>query len=132
MFVPLTPLEFRSRAERLYGRKIGVIDGQKRFTYAEFGERSRRLATAVRSLGVRPGQVVSFITYNTHHLLEAYYGVLQAEAILNPVNIRLHPKEISFILNHGECQVLFFHKDFAPMVDAMRGEIGRASCRERV
>ncbi|MGH2363020.1 MAG: AMP-binding protein, partial [bacterium] len=123
MFVPVTPLEFRSRAERLYGRKIGVIDGQKRFTYAEFGERSRRLATATRSLGVRPGQVVSFMTYNTHHLLEAYYGVLQAEAILNPINIRLNPKEISFILNHGECQVLFFHKDFAPMVDAMRGEL---------
>jgi len=123
MFVPVTPLEFRSRAERLYGRKIGVIDGQKRFTYAEFGERSRRLATAIRSLGVRPGQVVSFMTYNTHHLLEAYYGVLQAEAILNPINIRLNPKEISYILNHGECQVLFFHKDFAPMVDAMRGEL---------
>jgi fatty-acyl-CoA synthase len=123
MFVPLTPLEFRSRAERLFGRKIGVIDGQKRFTYAEFGERSRRLATAIRSLGVRPGQVVSFITYNTHHLLEAYYGALQAEAILNPINIRLNPREISYILNHGECQALFFHRDFAPMVEAMRGEL---------
>ena len=123
MFVPVTPLEFRSRAEKLYGRKIGVIDGTKRFTYAEFGERSRRLATAIRSLGVRPSQVVSLITYNTHHLLEAYYGVLQAEAILNPINIRLNPREIAYILNHAETQVLVFHKDFAPMVDAMRGEL---------
>ncbi len=37
MFVPLTPLEFRTRAERLFGGKVGVIDGQARFTYAEFG-----------------------------------------------------------------------------------------------
>jgi len=120
MFVPLTPLEFRRRAERLFGRKIGVIDGQERLTYAEFGDRSRRLATAVTGLGIQPGQVVSFITYNTHHLLEAYYGVLQARAVLNPINIRLHPQEISYILNHAECRVLFFHSDFTPMVQEMR------------
>lgn len=120
MFVPLSPLEFRRRAERIYGRKVGVIDGLKRFTYAEFGERSRRLASALTGLGVHPGQVVSFITYNTHHLLEAYYGVLQAGAVLNPINIRLAPQEITYILNHAECRVLFFHRDFSPLVQAMR------------
>jgi len=123
MFVPLSPLEFRRRAERLYGRKIGVVDGLKRFTYAEFGQRSRRLATALVGLGIRPGQVVSFITYNTHHLLEAYYGVLQAGAVLNPINIRLNPQEITFILNHAECRALFFHRDFTPLVQAMRDNL---------
>jgi fatty-acyl-CoA synthase len=101
MFVPLTPLEFRTRAERLFGSKVGVIDGEKRFTYAEFGDRSRRLAGALVSLGVKPGDVVSFLTYNTHHLLEAYFGVLQAGCVLNPLNIRLHPREIAYILNHA-------------------------------
>lgn len=120
MFVPMTPLEFRRRAERLFGGKIGVIDGLKRFTYAEFGERSRRLAAALVRLGIRPGEVVSFITYNTHHLLEAYYGVLQAGAVLNPINIRLNPQEIAYILNHAGCRVLCFHRDFTPMVEAMR------------
>jgi fatty-acyl-CoA synthase len=123
MIVPLSPLEFRRRAERLYGRKVGVIDGDRRFTYAEFGERSRRLAGALTGLGVRAGEVVSFLTYNTHHLLEAYYGVLQAGAILNPINIRLHPQEIAYILGHGDCRVLGFHRDFAPLVEAMRGEL---------
>jgi len=118
--VPLTPLEFRRRAEGIFGRKVGVVDGLKRFTYAEFGERSRRLASALRRLGVGQNEVVSFITYNTHHLLEAYYGVLQAGAILNPINIRLNPQEIGYILNHAESRVLCFHKDFIPMVDAMR------------
>ncbi|MHB8732156.1 MAG: fatty acid--CoA ligase [bacterium] len=120
MHVPLTPLEFRRRAETLFGGKAGVIDGDKRFTYAEFGERSRRLAAVVRDQGVRPGEVVSFLTYNTHHLLEAYYGVLQAGAILNPINIRLHPNDIAYVLNHAESRSLFFHKDFTPMVEAMR------------
>ncbi len=123
MYVPVSPLEFRTRAERLFGGKIGVVDGEKRFTYAQFGERSRRLAAALRRLGVGPGEVVSFITYNTHHLLEAYYGVLQAGAVLNPINIRLNPQEIGYILNHAEARVLCFHKDFVPMVHAMRDDL---------
>ncbi len=126
MFVSMTPLEFRTRAERIFGAKVGVVDGDKRFTYAQFGERSRRLASAIRRLGVQPGEVVSFITYNTHHLLEAYYGVLQAGAILNPINIRLNPQEISYILNHAESRAVFFHKDFVPMVAAMRDAIPTA------
>ncbi|HLW49230.1 MAG TPA: fatty acid--CoA ligase [bacterium] len=119
MNVPLTPLEFRRRAERLFGRKVGVVDGGRRFTYTEFGERSRRLAAAIQALGIRPGEVVSFLTYNTHHLLEAYYGVLQAGAVLNPINIRLHPNDIRYVLNHAESRALFFHRDFAPTVQAM-------------
>src|SRR5574340_887173 len=121
MFVPWTPLEFRRRAEGLFGSKIGVIDGPKRLTYAEFGDRSRRLSGALTDLGIQPGDVVSFLTYNTHHLLEAYYGVLQAGAVLNPINIRLHPNEISYVLNHAESKTLFFHRDFAPIVQQMRG-----------
>jgi len=120
MFVPVTPLEFRRRAEQVFGRKVGVIDGQKRLTYAEFGDRSRRLAAALTEMGIQPGQVVSFITHNTHHLLEAYYGVLQAEAVLNPINIRLHPKEIAYIINHAESRALLFHSDFTPMLQEMR------------
>ncbi len=120
MFVPLTPLEFRRRAERLFGRKVGVIDGPRRHTYAEFGERSRRLAGALTRLGIEPGDAVSFLTYNTHHLLEAYFGVPQARAILNPLNVRLRPQEIASILNHAESRALFYHNDFASAVEEMR------------
>ena len=82
MFVPLTPLDYKRRAVRNFGDKIGVIDGERRFTYREFGERADRLAGALRALDVAPGDRVAFITYNTHHLLEAYYGVLQAGCVL--------------------------------------------------
>jgi fatty-acyl-CoA synthase len=123
MFVPLSPLEFRRRAEDLFGGKVGVVDREQRFTYAEFGDRSRRLAGALGRLGVAPGDVVSFLTYNTHHLLEAYFGVLQAGAVLNPLNIRLAPREIAYILNHAECRILFFHSDFGPMIQEIRGDL---------
>ena len=71
-------------------------------------------------LGVVSGDRVSFITFNTHHLLEAYYGVIEAGAVLNPINIRLAPHEIEYILGHAASKVVFVHRDFAPLVEEIR------------
>jgi acyl-CoA synthetase (AMP-forming)/AMP-acid ligase II len=120
MFVPLTPLEFRDRAETLFADKIGVIDGDKKFTYGQFGERSHRLANALRQLGLEKGDRVSFVTFNTHQLLEAYFGVLEAGGILNPINVRLAPQEIGYILNHAGSKYLFFHNDFLPLIQKLK------------
>ncbi len=117
MFVPLSVLEFRDRAATYFGDKIGVIDGERCFTYREYAERTHRLASALRRLGVEPGDRVSFVTYNTHQLLEAYYGVLEAGAVLNPINIRLTPSDIAYILDHSGSTVVAYHADFAPLVE---------------
>jgi len=123
VFVPLSVLEFRDRAETYFGEKVGVVDGERSFTYRQFGERSHRLANALHELGVASGDRVSFMTYNTHQLLEAYYGVLEAGAVLNPINIRLTPNEIAYIVGHAGSKVVFFHKDFKPIVEAMIPEL---------
>ncbi|MGZ3586321.1 MAG: long-chain-fatty-acid--CoA ligase [Candidatus Limnocylindrales bacterium] len=117
MFVPLSVLEFRDRAATFFGEKIGVIDGEATFTYREFGSRTHRLAHALQQLGVGAGERVSFVTFNTHHLLEAYYGVIEAGAVLNPINIRLAPHEIAYILDHAASKVVVFHRDFAPLLE---------------
>ncbi len=121
MIVPLTPLDFKRRAVRVFGDKIGIVDGERRFTYHEFGERADRLAGALRrSLGVMPGERVALLSYNTHHLLEAYYGVPQAGAILMPINIRFAPDDIAYVLQHAEASVLFYHQEFQGIVDLLR------------
>ncbi len=125
MFVPLSVLEFRDRAATFFADKIGLIDGDDQFTYRAFGERTHRLAHALQGLGVEPGERVSFITYNTHHLLEAYYGVLEAGAVLNPINIRLAPHEIAYILDHAESRVVAFHRDFLPLVEGIAPSLAR-------
>jgi len=119
MFVPLSVLEFRDRAVAFFPDKVAVIDGEQQYTYREFAERTHRLANALLGLGVAPGERVSFITYNTHHLLEAYYGVIEAGAVLNPINIRLAPHEIAYILDHAESKVVAFHRDFLPLVESV-------------
>ncbi len=120
MFVPLTPLDYKRRAVQHFGDKTGVIDGERRFTYKEFGARVDRLAGAIRALDVAPGDRVAFISYNTHHLLEAYYGVLQAGCVLTPINIRFSPEEIAYVLDHAGATVLFYHRDFQETVDRVR------------
>jgi fatty-acyl-CoA synthase len=123
VFVPLSVLEFRDRAATYFGDKVGVIDGERELTYRAWAERTHRLANALHDLGVEHGDRVSFITYNTHHLLEAYYGVLEAGAVLNPVNIRLTPHEIAYILEHAGSRVVFFHADFAPLVERIAAQL---------
>jgi fatty-acyl-CoA synthase len=120
LFVPLTPLDFKRRAVKNFGDKIGVVDGPRRFTYREFGERADRLAGALRALDALPGSRVGFVCYNTHHLLEAYYGVVQAGCVLTPINIRLSTEEIAYVLDHAGVSVLFYHRDFQELVDAVR------------
>jgi fatty-acyl-CoA synthase len=123
VFVPLSVLDFRDRAAAYFGDRVGVVDGDRQFTYRVFAERTHRLANALVGLGIQPGDRVSFITYNTHQLLEAYYGVLEAGAVLNPINIRLTPREIAQILDHAGSRVVFFHRDFAPLVEALAIEL---------
>jgi fatty-acyl-CoA synthase len=120
MFVPLTPLRCLHRAADLFGHKIGVVSGDRQFTYAQFADRCRRLASGLTALGIGPGDRVAFISFNTHQLLEGYYGVVQARAIVMPLNVRLAAAELTAILNHSGARLLLFENDFAPVVEQLR------------
>lgn len=120
MFVPLTPLRCLDRAIKQFGRKVGIVSGSETFTYAAFGQRCRSLASALRKTGVRKGDRVAYLSFNTHKLLEGYYGVVQAGAIAMPLNVRLSPAELVHIFNHSEAMMLCFEADFAPLVEQLR------------
>ena len=75
---------------------------------------------ACRSKASYPGDRVAYLSFNTHQLLEGYFGVLLAGAIVMPLNVRLTPAELAGILNHAEPRVLIYEPDFAPLVDALR------------
>jgi fatty-acyl-CoA synthase len=120
MNVPLTPLRCLHRAIDLYPAKEGVICGHKRFTYEAFGERCERLASALQAEGVRQDDRVGFLSFNTHRLLEGYFGIPQARATVMPLNVRLAPSELGAILRHSEARILFHENDFEPIVPQLR------------
>jgi len=122
MNVPLTPVRFLRYANEQYPHNTAVICGNDRYTYAQFAGRAARLAGALRDRGIHRGDRVAFLSPNCHRLLEAYYGVLEAGAALLPLNIRLAPAELAYILNDAEAPFLFLDQAFVPFVDAFRKE----------
>jgi fatty-acyl-CoA synthase len=123
MNIPLTPVRFLRYAEQQFPGKTAIVCGDRRFTYAQFAERTHRLAGALREAGVKAGDRVAFLSLNCHRLLEAYYGVLEAGAVLLPLNFRLAPQELGYILNDAGVKVLFLEKEFTDVVDSFRQNV---------
>ena len=73
-----------------------------------FGERCERLAAGLLALGVEPGDRVAYLSFNTHQLLEGYYGPALIRGIVMPLNVRLTQVELTQILNHSGAKVLIF------------------------
>jgi fatty-acyl-CoA synthase len=123
MQTPLTPLEFARRAKSLYGDREAVVDGDQRWSYAQFLDRCDRWSCALQRLGVTPGDRVAYIAPNTHAHLEGYYGVPQLGAVVVPLNYRLLPADWAYMVNHSGSRVLCVHADYLDLVDAVRHEM---------
>ena len=119
MFVPLTPIRCLHRALDLFPQKLGVLCGGKQFTYHEFGQRCQKLANALKAEGIGPGDRVAYLSFNNHALLEGYYGVVQAKAIVMPLNVRLSVVELVNILNHSGARMVIFENDFAETIEQL-------------
>jgi len=111
-FVPLTPLGFLSRAAKFFGDRIAIVHGARRLTYREMDQRCRRFAHALSLRGVKRGDTVAILAFNSPALLEAHYAVPMLGAVLNPINFRLDAAIIAFTLEHGEAKVLLADRDF--------------------
>jgi fatty-acyl-CoA synthase len=111
--VPLSPVSFLIRTARIYPNRVAVIHGERRFTYAQFLERARRLASALARAGVGKGDTVAIMAPNTPQMLEAHYAVPMLGAVLCSINIRLDAAAIGFILRHSETKVVLTDTEFA-------------------
>ena len=123
MNIPLTPIRFLRYAEQQSPHRTAVVCGKERFTYAQFAERVSRLAGALRKAGVQSGDRVAFLSTNCHRLLEAYYGVIETGAVLLPLNIRLAPQELAYILDDSGARMLFFQSHFLELVESFRAKL---------
>ena len=123
METPLTPLTFARRARSLYGDLDAVVDGDQRWSYAQFLDRCDRWSTALQRLGVTSGDRVAYIAPNTHAQLEGFYAVPQLGAVLVPLNYRLLPADWAYMVNHSGCRVVCVHADYLDLLDTVRHEM---------
>jgi fatty-acyl-CoA synthase len=91
-----------------------------RQTYAETRTRIVRLANALRTLGVKPGDRVATLAWNTHRHFELYFAISSIGAICHTINPRLFPEQMTFIVNHAQDTLLFLDTTFLPLVEKLQ------------
>jgi acyl-CoA synthetase (AMP-forming)/AMP-acid ligase II len=111
-----------NKALTLFPERIGLADGAKHFTYREFGQRVARLSRALINRGMSKGSVAAVMAPNGHEFIEIYYACGITGVVLNPVNFRLSPREISDILQDCQVKLLFAHVQFKEAVAAFARE----------
>jgi len=100
-----------------------VYRGLRRLTYADLRARVHRLAGALAALGVKRGDTVAVLDWDSHRYLEAFFAVPMMGAVLHTVNVRLSPEQILYTIEHAEDDVVLVHADFLPILEAIRGRI---------
>jgi fatty-acyl-CoA synthase len=103
----LTPVSFLRRSALVYPDRVAVVHGERRHTYRELGERSNRLASALRAAGLEHGDRVAFLCPNTPAQLEAHFGIPAAGGVLVAINYRLSAREVAYILEHSGARFVF-------------------------
>src|SRR6184192_3057633 len=123
METPLTPLEFARRARKVYPEQIAVIDGDLRWSYAQFLDRCDRWSGVLQRLGVGAGDRVAYLAPNTHAQLESFYSVPQLGAVLVPLNFRLTADDFLYLINHSGACVVCAHSDSIETINNIRSRL---------
>ena len=112
----LTPVAFLERAGDAHADRVAVVDGERTFTYSAWRARARRMATALRAAGLRRGDRVAFLAFNSEPLLLAHFGIPQAGGVIVAINTRLSAGEVAYILEHSGATVVFHSPELEPLL----------------
>lgn len=113
---PLSPVGLLERTLRVFPEKTALVYGERRWSYARFGEEVGRLAGALRRAGVGPGDRVAFLAPNVPELLLAHFAVPLLRGVLVAINTRLTPEEVGYILDHSGAKLVLCDSALASQV----------------
>ncbi len=127
MDFPLTLSHLLERARTFYPRSEIVSRNPDkslhRYTYADFYERTCRLANALTRLGVKAGDRVATLSWNHYRHLEVYYGVPCMGAVVHTLNLRLHPNDLGYIARHAEDSVVVVDRSLLPLFEKFKDAV---------
>lgn len=103
--------------------KVALICGSTRLTFQQVDERVNRLSSALTELGLTRGDRIAILSLNCHRFFELYYGAPQLGAIVVPINFRLTPPEIKYIVDHSAAKILAVDAALAPLIEAVRSQL---------
>lgn len=128
MDYPLTLVHFLERAGNLFLR-VEILSrlpdrSLHRTTYADIYRRSRALAEALHRAGIRPGDRVATLMWNSYAHLEAYFGIPISGAVLHTLNLRLAPHDLAYIANHAQDRLLIVDDVLLPLYEKFKDSTG--------
>src|SRR5512146_2416789 len=94
-----------------------------RYTYRDWAVRLARLANGLSSLGVRPGDTIGVMDWDSHRYLECFFAVPMMGAVLHTVNVRLSPEQIVYTVNHAEDDIMLVNAEFLPLLEQIRDRL---------
>jgi fatty-acyl-CoA synthase len=100
-----------------------VYRGSVRQTYRDLRQRVAHLAHALTALGVKPGDTVAVMDWDSHRYLECFFAVPMIGAVLHTINVRLSPEQILYTIDHAEDDVLLVNAEFLPILEQIRGRM---------
>lgn len=114
--------EWLNKNIELRSEKTAWVYGDSRWTYQEVHERVLRMMSVLKERGVRKGDRVAAILFNSPEFLEVLFACAKLGAIFVPINYRLSPEEVKFILNDSGAHLVFYHSSFARLLAPIRAE----------
>jgi fatty-acyl-CoA synthase len=115
-YVPLSPLTFLERTKDIYPNYEAVVYESRSYTWGEVYKRCVKFASSLDKLGVKTGDTVSIMAFNTPEIFEAHYSIPMVGAVINAINTRLDPKTVSYILEHSDAKVLIVDRQFHDVI----------------
>jgi long-chain acyl-CoA synthetase len=106
-----------------FPKKEAVVCGSTRCTFDEVAGRVNRVSTGLARIGLVKGDRVAILALNCHRFLELYYGVPQLGAVVVPLNFRVPPSELKYVIQHSGARALLVDQAFRPVIDQLRSEL---------
>ncbi|MEI2776228.1 MAG: AMP-binding protein [Tetrasphaera sp.] len=136
--MPITPLtdnlihrinvgDSLTRSAARYPRNIAIIDGERRFTYAELNAWVNRVANALAAGGYGPGDALALASGNSVEFLVTYYACAKLGAVCVPLNLGWRPQEMTYVLNHSEARGLVVESQLVPVLERAVAEVDGVS-----
>jgi len=116
-YVPLSPLTFLERTKDIYPNYEALVYERRSYTWKEVYKRCVKFASALDKLGVKTGDTVSIMAFNTPEIFEAHYSIPMVGAVINAINTRLDPNTVSYILQHSDAKVLIVDRQFYDVIE---------------
>ena len=124
---PLLVASLLKHAERHHGAREIVsrrVEGDiHRYCYRDLAQRARRMANALKGLGIQPGERVATLAWNGYRHMELYFAVSGSGSVLHTLNPRLHVDQLAYIIEHAEDRVVFFDLTFLPLIESVASRV---------